>query len=119
MKRGEIWIGNLNPNRGAEAGKIRPVMVMEADWSVERPGETVMILPLTTQVAKEKRVMRPILPARAGLHQESQILVDQIRALDRRRLVKGPVAHVDAHEMAAVERSLAELLGLPSPLRAS
>ena len=32
MRRGEIWLGNLNPNRGNEIGKIRPVLILQADF---------------------------------------------------------------------------------------
>ena len=36
MKRGEIWVANLNPNRGAEVGKIRPVLILQNNRSEER-----------------------------------------------------------------------------------
>ena len=31
MKRGEVWVANLNPTRGREVGKIRPVLVIQGD----------------------------------------------------------------------------------------
>jgi mRNA interferase MazF len=36
MRRGEIWLGNLNPNRGAEIGKVRLVLIMQADFLIAR-----------------------------------------------------------------------------------
>ena len=46
MRRGEIWIGNLNPNRGAETGKIRPVLIIQADFLTYQGSPTVVVLPL-------------------------------------------------------------------------
>ena len=34
MRRGEVWLGDLNPNRGAETGKIRPVLIVQADFLI-------------------------------------------------------------------------------------
>lgn len=31
MHRGEIWVERLNPNQGAEVGKLRPVVILQAD----------------------------------------------------------------------------------------
>jgi mRNA interferase MazF len=36
MRRGEIWIGNLDPGRGAEIGRIRPVLVLQDDVLIAR-----------------------------------------------------------------------------------
>jgi mRNA interferase MazF len=48
MRRGEIYLGNLNPNRGAEIGKIRPVLIVQADFLIAQGEPTVVVLPLTT-----------------------------------------------------------------------
>jgi mRNA interferase MazF len=112
VKRGEIWIGNLNPSRASEAGKIRPVLILEADWLSALEGSTVIVLPLTTQVQADRQALRPILQPRAGLRQISQILVDKPRTLDRRRLASEPVASLTKEEMGLVDRSLGHVLGL-------
>jgi len=31
IRRGEIWVANLNPNKGGEIGKVRPVVVLQED----------------------------------------------------------------------------------------
>jgi mRNA interferase MazF len=36
MRRGEIWVARLNPNQGAEVGKLRPVVILQADPIVSR-----------------------------------------------------------------------------------
>jgi mRNA interferase MazF len=112
LKRGEIWIGNLNASRGAETGKIRPVLILEADWLSGLEGSTVIVLPLTTQVQPDRQPLRPLLKPREGLRDLSQVLVDKPRTLDRLRLAPGPLAKLSQAEMALVDRSLAMVLGL-------
>jgi mRNA interferase MazF len=112
MKRGEIWVGNLNPNRGSEVGKIRPVLVIQADFLTEQGEPTVLVLPLTTQVRPSKVPLHVTIPARENLRTACQVVPEQPRTLDRRRLVKGPLARITAAEMGAVERSLLAVLGM-------
>jgi mRNA interferase MazF len=50
MRRGEIWVANLNPSRGREVGKIRPVLVIQAEELTAIGTPMVVVLPLTTQV---------------------------------------------------------------------
>jgi mRNA-degrading endonuclease toxin of MazEF toxin-antitoxin module len=47
--RGEIWVARLNPNQGAEVGKVRPVVVIQADALTDAGLATVLVVPLTTQ----------------------------------------------------------------------
>jgi mRNA interferase MazF len=112
MKRGEIWIGNLNPNRGTEVGKIRPVLIMQADFLTDQGEPTVVVLPLTTQVRPSKVPLHVTVPARGELRVDCQVVPEQPRTLDRRLLVKGPLARITAAEMVAVERSLLAVLGM-------
>ena len=45
IRRGQIWIANLNPNRGREVGKIRPVLVVQGDWLTAAQSRTVIVRP--------------------------------------------------------------------------
>lgn len=112
MRRGEIWIGNLNPNRGAEAGKIRPVLVIQEDALTAAGFETIVVLPLTSQVRKGFEKLRITIAARDKLQSDCQIMVDQPRSLDRRRFGEGPLTVLSEQEMAAVEKSLLAVLGM-------
>ncbi len=116
MRRGEIWVGNLNPNRGAEVGKIRPVLIIQADFLIAQGEPTIIVLPLTTQVRAAKEPLHITIQARDRLLQTCQIVPEQPRTLDRRRLVDGPLTRLSPQEIAAVERSLAAVLGLHSNL---
>ena len=112
MKRGEIWVGNLNPNRGAEVGKIRPVLIMQADFLIDQGEPTIIVLPLTTQVRVSKEPLHVTIPARHRLLQTCQVMPEQPRTLDRNRLADGPLTRVTSEEMKAVERSLMAVLGM-------
>ena len=112
MQRGEVWVGNLNPNRGAEVGKIRPVLIIQADFLTEANEPTIIVLPLTTQVRQAKEPLHITIQARDKLLQACQIVPEQPRTLDRRRLVEGPLTRLRPEEMLAVERSLTAVLGL-------
>ena len=112
MKRGEIWVGNLNPNRGVEVGKIRPVLVMQADFLTDQGEPTIIVLPLTTQVRTSKEPLHVTVPARDRLSQTCQVTPEQPRTLDRNRLGDGPLTRLTSEEMAAVEKSLLAVLGL-------
>lgn len=113
MKRGEIWVANLNPNRGAEVGKIRPVLILQNNALINAGFPTVVVLPLTTQVRRDVSTLRITLTNRDDLQQDCQIMVDQPRTLDRRRLGQGPLTRLTTEEMAAVEKSLSAVMGLP------
>lgn len=112
MRRGEVWLGNLNPNRGAEVGKTRPVLVIQADFLIAQGEPTVIVLPLTTQVRQSKEPLHVTIPARDELRQDCQVMPEQPRTLDRRRLVKGPLTRLAPTEMEAVEKSLLAVMGM-------
>lgn len=112
MRRGEIWVGNLNPNRGAETGKIRPVLIIQADFLTQQGSETVIVLPLTTQVRPSKEPLHVTIPMRDRLREPCQVMPEQPRTLDRRRFADGPLTVLTAQEMASVEKSLLAVLGV-------
>lgn len=112
MRRGEIWIGNLNPNRGGEVGKIRPVLILQANFLTDQGEPTVIVLPLTTQVRKSKEPLHVTIAARDRLERDCQVMPEQPRTLDRRRLADGPLTRLTADEMGAVEKSFRAVTGL-------
>ena len=112
MKRGEIWVGNLNPSRGREIGKARPVLIIQSDELSEDITPMVVILPLSTQVYPTFKRWRVTIPARDRLLKPCQVVTDQPRALDRDRFGEGPLATLTTEEMAAVEKSLLAVMGM-------
>lgn len=112
MRRGEVWVANLNPRRGTETGKVRPVVLMNADELLAAGTPLVIVLPLTSRLVAGLRRFRISLPARDRLLKESQVLVDQPWTLDRARLGEGPLTKLTEAELSAVEESLRVVLGM-------
>jgi mRNA interferase MazF len=112
MKRGEVWVVNFNPTRGHEIGKIRPAVVIQADELGPEITPIVVVLPLTTRVYSTYRHWRITLPARDRLLKASQVVIDQPRSIDRKRIGEGPLTALTHAELAAVEKSLRGVLGM-------
>jgi mRNA interferase MazF len=112
MKRGEVWVANLNPPRGREVGKIRPVLIMQANELIAIGTPMIVVLPLTTQVRPEFKLWRVTVSARDRLKETCQVILDQPRALDRARLGEGPLTTLTKGEMESVEHGLLVALGM-------
>jgi mRNA interferase MazF len=83
---GHLYVADLNPRFGTEPGKIRPVVVVQTD-ALNRFHPSAIICPLTTKVAGFQNPLRVALPKGiSGLKRPSDILVDQLKAIDNRRL---------------------------------
>jgi mRNA interferase MazF len=83
-----VYTADLNPRFGTEPGKIRPVVVIQTD-SLNLVHPSTLICPITSNVHPESDLLRVHLrKGEAGLPRSSDILVDQIRAIDNRRFVK-------------------------------
>jgi mRNA interferase MazF len=85
--RGELWSADLNPQPGAEPGKVRPVVV-QSDLLNEGDHASTWILPCNTRLTGAS-VLRVELPAgMAGNTRAREVMIDQSRAVDRRRLLR-------------------------------
>lgn len=85
-KQGEIWFANLNPNYGTELGKVRPVVIVQNDDLNEFHLSTI-ICPITSRTLEKENTLRVSLTKReSGLDKPSDIVLDQIRAIDKSRL---------------------------------
>ena len=83
---GHLYVAELSPRFGTEPGKVRPVVVVQTD-ALNRVHPSTIICPLTTKVAGFKNPLRVALPKGvSGLGRASDILVDQVKAIDNRRL---------------------------------
>lgn len=86
IKQYEIWLADLNPSIGTEPCKTRPVVIIQTDL-LNTQHLSTLICPITTNVKKEIELLRVHLN-KGQLNVESDVLVDQIRAIDNRRLIK-------------------------------
>src|SRR5579875_3824575 len=105
-ERGEVWLANLNPRRGTEPGKTRPVLIVQAQALLAAGHPSTLIIPLTTNLIDDAEPLRIRVPAQSRLRRASDLLMDQLRALDNRRLGEGPLAHLDDEITARVSATL-------------
>ncbi len=88
IKRGDIFLVNLEPVAGSEQGKTRPCLVIQNNES-NKFSPTTIIAPITTKVfSKEYPTNVNIVAEESGLNFDSTILFNQIRAIDKTRLLK-------------------------------
>jgi mRNA interferase MazF len=82
MKAGDIWLAQLDPTLGRENQKTRPCVVISPD-KMNAHLRTVMVAPMTTGSRPTRFRIALTFQGKQGL-----ILLDQVRTLDRARLVK-------------------------------
>ena len=112
LHRGEIWLANLNPRRGTEPGKTRPVLVVQAQALLDAGHPSTLIIPLTTKLVEDAEPLRVRIHAAGSLKRDSDLLVDQLRAVDNTRLIQGPLLKLSEDRMFGVEAALREVLDL-------
>lgn len=86
IRRGEVWLANLNPTRGSEQAGTRPVIVFQNDV-INQFTTTLLTIPLTTNL---RRAALPscvrITKGEGGIASDSVALCHQFRVLDKTRL---------------------------------
>lgn len=104
MRRGEIWLARLNPNIGAEAGKVRPVLILLDDALLATGMSPVLCIPLTSKLFKNLAGLRLVITPRGRLLKSCYVMPEQARALGRNRFSDTPIAILTQEEMTQVER---------------
>jgi mRNA interferase MazF len=111
IKRGEIWLANLNPTRGSEQAGVRPVLIFQND-QINKYTTTVLAIPFTTNI---KRATLPscmqVAKGEGGLTSESVALCHQLRVLDKTRLHKR-LGEVSQATMTAIEVKVVFTMGI-------
>jgi mRNA interferase MazF len=110
--RGEIWLADLNPPRGTEPGKTRPVLIIQSQALLDAGHPSTYVIPLTTKLVDDAEPLRIRVTAAGRLPRDSDLLMDQVRAIDNRRLVGRPLLRLSASEMKRVGLALMELIGM-------
>jgi mRNA interferase MazF len=89
VKRFEIWVADLSPQIGTEPGKTRPVLIVQTNLLNKIPHPSTIICPLTANIQKESEILRVhIKKGTASLNEDCDIMIDQVRSIDNKRLVK-------------------------------
>ena len=110
-KRGNIHLAKLYPNKGHEVGKTRPVLILQTDMLNEINHTTVIVLPLSSVLVDNSYPLRYRLNKRDDLLETSEILCDQVRAIDTNRLDTQIIASLTTQEIVLIEEQVQILLG--------
>lgn len=111
LKKGEIWLANLNPNKGTEPGKTRPVLIVQDQVLLDVFHPTTIIIPLTTNLIDNTYPLRIRISAKEDLKETSDLLMDQIRAIDNKRLIVGPLTSISPKELDNIYQAINEIMG--------
>lgn len=109
--RGDLYYADLSPVVGSEQGGVRPVLVIQNNLG-NRHSPTVIVAAITSRTTK---ALLPthigISQSSDGLKQDSTVLAEQIRTIDRRRL-REYIGHLEPEQMGAVDEAVMISLGL-------
>ena len=99
VRQFEVYLVSLDPTQGSEIKKTRPALVISPD-EMNRTLRTVLVAPMTTTLRNFPSRVKTTFQDKKG-----EIALDQMRAVDRSRLVK----KLGTNHHAAAEKTLAVL----------
>lgn len=111
IRRGEVWLADLNPSRGHEQTGERPVLIVSANPFNQSPAGLVIAVPFTT---RERGIPThvEVRPPDGGLRDVSFAMCEQLRTLAADRLASRPFGSVSPAVLRSVEDRLRLLLVL-------
>jgi mRNA interferase MazF len=88
IKKFDVWLANLNPQRDTETGKVRPVLIIQTDLLNRADHPSTIICPFTTNLLNDN-ILRILLKKEDGIiDQDSNLMFDQLRAIDNKKFIK-------------------------------
>ncbi|BFG69235.1 type II toxin-antitoxin system PemK/MazF family toxin [Sediminibacterium sp. KACHI17] len=109
IKQYDIWLANLNPGKGTEPGKTRPVVIIQTDLLNDTHLSTI-VCPITTNIQPDIHILRVHLK-KSQLDQLSDVLIDQIRAIDNKRLIQR-IGKLNQDQIQQLKKNLLIVLDL-------
>lgn len=109
-KRGEVYFVCLDPTVGAEINKTRPALVVSNDIN-NQMAQTVTVIPITSATEKVYPFEVFLSSSKSGLTKDSKVKCNQIRTVDKKRLVKR-IGSIASDKMKEIESSLCIHLGM-------
>ena len=111
VRRGEVWLADLEPARGREQSGDRPILIVSANLFNQGRGGLVVAVPFTTR-DRGLPIHVEVRPPDGGLRDVSFAMCEQVRSLAVERLGPHPVGRVSAAVLDSVENRLRLLLDL-------
>ena len=112
---GSIWLADLDSRRGTEPGKVRPVLVVQGEALLEAGHPSTLIVPLTTNLIDDAEPLRIRVKAFGRLLKDSDLLIDQLRAIDNRRLTGRSLGRLGDDQLRKVRTAVADILDIEGP----
>ena len=106
-----VYLARLDPAKGAEVGKLRPVVVLTDQSLLDVSPPHVFVCPLSGRSDPDYQALHLKLPVRDGLKAESYALVEHCRAISIRRLQSERLAKLEIDEINEIIRRLHRLVG--------
>ena len=111
LSRGDIFLVDLNPIVGTEQAGIRPALVLQINRANAVSPHTI-IIPFTTKIREVKLPSHVRIPAGVGgLAEDSILLCEQIRVIDKRRLMRR-TGNIGEEYLKEVAIAVKAILGL-------
>jgi mRNA interferase MazF len=106
-----LYLADLSPRVGTEAGKVRPVLVVQTELLNEAEHPSTWVLPCTTRLSGESLLRVPLPRGSAGNHHDCEVMIDQSRSIDNQRFVRAlrPLPSSLMREVEEKLRLLADL----------
>ena len=110
-KRGDVYVVRLDPSEGVEISKTRPAVIIQNDLG-NRFSDLTIAAPITSKYDTDLYPTEVLVKApEGGLKTDSVVLLNQIRAVDKRRLGRR-LGALHPSTMALVNEALAVSVGL-------
>lgn len=111
VKRGDIVLVDLEPIVGSEQGKVRPVSVIQNDVGNDLSPVTI-VASITSKVFDKEYPINVFIPSKiSGLDKDSTILLNQIRTIDKQRIVK-KLGKIDQYYFKKIDSAIVMSLGV-------
>lgn len=111
IERGEIYLADLNPTIGSEQSGIRPVLIIQNNVG-NNHSKTTIIASITSDIRHKANLPTHIfVKAREGLYYDSIVLMEQVRTIDKNRLIRR-LGTLNYKEMIEVDKGLTISIGL-------
>ena len=112
FKKGEIYLARLNPRKYNEVGKVRPVFIYQTDMLNDIGHPTTIVLPLSIYLIDGAYPLRYRVTSRDKLEKDSDVLCDQIRAIDNQRIISESLTQLSYQEIFEIDEQVKIVLGI-------
>lgn len=110
IRKGDVYYADLTPVVGSEQGGVRPVLIIQNNIG-NRHSPTVIVAAITTSRSKPHLPTHVSLSAVCGLRQDSMVLLEQVRTIDRSRL-REYIGRLNPSQLQFVNQALAVSFGM-------